>query len=149
PPRPPASRPGTPPNLRGVRVLVVDDDPDARTLVKRALEASDATTTLAGSVDEALSWFDGGRAFDVIVSDIGMPERDGYDLIRSVRGRPGDAGGRTPAVALTAYAAAEDRARAIRAGFDLHVTKPVDPAELWAAVASLAGRHGPAPAGRG
>jgi CheY-like chemotaxis protein len=74
----------------------------------------------------------------MIVSDIGMPDEDGYEFIRKVRGLPSDRGGRTPAAALTAFARAEDRTRALRAGYQTHVTKPVEPTELTAVVASLA-----------
>jgi CheY-like chemotaxis protein len=77
---------------------------------------------------------------DVLVSDIGMPQEDGYSLIRKIRALPGEQGGRTPAVALTAYARAEDRTKALNAGFQLHVAKPVNPTELAAVVANLAGR---------
>jgi CheY-like chemotaxis protein len=78
---------------------------------------------------------------DMIVSDIGMPDEDGYDFIRKVRQLPADEGGRTPAAALTALARAEDRTRALRAGYQTHVAKPVEPAELTAVVASLATRR--------
>ena len=128
------------PSLAGVRVLVVDDEPDSRRLVQRMLEDRDATATIAGSVAEAVDQFQAHARFDVIVSDIGMPDRDGYDLIRTVRGLPGDRGGRTPAIALTAYAHSDDRARAMLAGFDVHVAKPVNPGELCAVVARLARR---------
>ena len=126
--------------LAGVKVLVVDDEADARELVKRVLAESGAEVRIAAKVAEALPILDKFRP-DVLVSDIGMPEEDGYDLIRQIR-----AGGRTarwlPAVALTAFARAEDRTRAMLAGFQTHVSKPVDPAELVAVVASLAGRTG-------
>ncbi len=129
------------PSLAGLRVLAVDDEPDARYLVKRILEQCDAVVTGAASVAEALAAFTAGR-FDVVVSDIGMPDQDGFDLIRQIRALPADAGGRTPAVALTALARVEDRRRALLAGFQIHVPKPVDPAELLAVVASVAGRTG-------
>ncbi len=79
---------------------------------------------------------------DVIISDIGMPEEDGYSLIRKLRALPRDHGGSVPAAALTAYARSEDRVKAIAAGYQTHITKPVEPAELVAVVASLAGRAG-------
>ena len=129
------------PSLAGLRVLAVDDEPDARHLVKRILEQCDVVVTTAASVAEAIAAVAAGR-FDVIVSDVGMPEQDGFDLIRQVRALPADAGGRTPAVALTALARVEDRRRALLAGFQIHVPKPVDPAELLAVVASVAGRTG-------
>lgn len=133
-----------PPSLKGVRVLVVDDEADSRTLVRRLLEASEASTSLAGSVDEAMALLASGNGdgplFDVLVSDIGMPERDGFDLIQTLRKLPPDRGGTTPAVALTAYARSEDRTKAVLAGFDMHLAKPVDPHELCAVVARLSRR---------
>ena len=122
------------PNLRGVKVLVVEDEPDARELVRRCLVECEAVLAVAASVDEAQKLL---LTFhpDVIVSDIGMPEKDGYDFIRDVRKR----GLMTPAVALSAYAQAEDRIRTTQAGFQTHLAKPVEPAELLAAVASVAG----------
>ncbi len=126
-------------NLAGVRVLVVDDEPDARALVRRLLEERGATVITNGSVAEALASIQKER-FDVLVSDIGMPEADGYALIRQVRALTAECGGSIPAVALTAYARAEDRMKAVLAGFQMHVTKPVEPAELLTMVASLAGR---------
>jgi PAS domain S-box-containing protein len=129
----------TPPNLRGVRALVVDDDLDSRQLLKRLLEDCHAEVTMAGNVQEALGALDHGH-FEVIVSDIGMPHRDGYDFIRELRGRPANQGGGTPAIALTAFARSEDRTRAMLAGFDLHIAKPVDAKELCAVVSRLAVR---------
>ena len=90
----------------------------------------------ASSVESALKILE-SKEFDVVVSDIGMPERDGYDLIRSIRKLPQDKGGRIPAVALTAYARVEDRLRALTSGFQMHVPKPVEPSELLAVVANL------------
>lgn len=127
--------------IAGVRVLVVDDEPDARTLVKRLLEDCDAIVTTAGSADEAVSLV-GSQSFDVLVSDVGMPGEDGYSLIRRIRTLDPDAGGTLPAIALTAYARAEDRVRAIAAGFQMHVAKPVEPVELITMVAGAAGRIG-------
>ena len=128
-------------NLADVRVLVVDDEPDARALVRRLLEERGATVTTNASVAEALASIRMDR-FDVLVSDIGMPEEDGYALIRQVRALEAERGGTIPAVALTAYARSEDRMKAVMAGFQMHVTKPVEPAELLTMVASLAGRAG-------
>ncbi len=128
-------------DLADVRVLVVDDEADARALVRRLLEERGANVTTNGSVAEALASLREGR-FDVLVSDIGMPEEDGYALIRQVRALPAERGGGMPAVALTAYARSEDRMKAVLAGFQMHVTKPVEPAELLTMVASLAGRAG-------
>ena len=128
-------------DLHDVRVLVVDDEADARALVRRLLEERGATVITNGSAAEALATIHAER-FDVLVSDIGMPDEDGYALIRKVRSIPTERGGTIPAVALTAYARSEDRMKAVRAGFQMHVTKPVEPAELLTMVASLVGRAG-------
>ena len=125
--------------LEGIKVLVVDDEPDARALVKRLLEDRRAQVTTAGSVAEAMERFQAERP-DVLVSDIGMPGEDGYALIRKVRALAPEQGGSTPAVALTAYARTEDRLKALMAGFQVHAVKPVDATELLALVATLAGR---------
>jgi CheY-like chemotaxis protein len=125
--------------LGGLKVLVVDDEPDARQLIRRVLEACKAEVALATSAAEALELL-GPFCPDVILSDIGMSERDGYDLIRRVRANY--SAKQIPAAALTAFARTEDRKRALLAGFQTHIAKPVDPAELMAAVASLAGRTG-------
>jgi hypothetical protein len=127
--------------LTGVRVLVVDDELDARSLVQRLLEDCEAVVLTAASAPEALSLLLQEKP-DVLVSDIGMPGEDGYSLIRKVRALESDAGGEVPAVALTAYARSEDRTRAMLAGFQTHVAKPVEPVELVATVASLARRTG-------
>ncbi|MDR3632569.1 MAG: ATP-binding protein [Isosphaeraceae bacterium] len=126
--------------LGGIRVLVVDDEPDARELIRRVLAGCEADVFVAGSVPEALALLESHEP-DVLVSDIGMPERDGYDLIREVRARGRDAK-QVPAIALTAFARSEDRRRAMLAGFQVHVAKPVDPDELTAVVATLVGRTG-------
>ncbi len=128
-----------PPTLNGVRILVVDDDVDGRQLLKRILEDGGASVVTASSVREALSVLD-EMQFNVLVSDIGMPEEDGYDLIRKVRSRSSDQNGTVPAIALTAFARSEDRQRAIRSGFQIHVAKPVEPSEIVTVCASLAGR---------
>jgi hypothetical protein len=125
--------------LAGVKVLVVDDEPDARSLVKRLLEDCQAQVTTAGSAAEAVDYMHVERPH-VLVSDVGMPGEDGYSLIGKVRALRPESGGRVPAIALTAYARAEDRVRAIKAGFDMHLAKPIQPAELIAMVASLAER---------
>lgn len=127
------------PELSGLRILVVDDEADARTLARRVLEERGAEVVTVSSAAEAMASVDDSSLPSIIVSDIGMPEEDGYDLIRQMRALPGDAG-RVPAVALTALARAEDRKRALSAGYQKHVSKPVDPAELVAVIASLAGR---------
>ena len=128
-------------NLDGVKVLVVDDEPDARGLVKRLLEDRQATVRTAGSAAEAFDLLRSERP-DVLVSDLGMPDEDGFSLIRRVRALGPEQGGSIPAIALTAYARSEDRLKTIMAGFQTHVAKPVDAVELLALVASLAGRTG-------
>jgi PAS domain S-box-containing protein len=125
--------------LAGLKVLVVDDQPDARELVKRVLEDSGAEVFPAATAAEALALLAAWRP-DVLVSDIGMPEADGYELLRRIRALGVERGGKIPAIALTAFARSEDRTRALRAGFMVHVSKPVDPSELVATVASVAGR---------
>lgn len=127
------------PNLAGLRVLVVDDEPDACQLLSTVLKQHEAQVIAVSSASEALVALQKFQP-DVLVSDIGMPQEDGYSLIRKIRALPGEKGGRTPAVALTAYARAEDRIKALNAGFQLHVAKPVNPTELAAVVANLAGR---------
>jgi PAS domain S-box-containing protein len=126
-------------DLSGLKVLVVDDQADARDLIKRVLEDCHAEVLTAGSVDEALPLVESERP-QVLVSDIGMPDADGYELLRRVRTLGAGRGGKVPAIALTAFARSEDRTRALRAGFLVHVSKPVDPSELVATVASVAGR---------
>ena len=125
--------------LKGVKVLVVDDEPDARGLLRRLLEDCNAVVSTAESADEAMRRVTEERP-DVLVSDIGMPGEDGYSLIRRVRALGGENGGNVPAVALTAYARAEDRVKSVLAGFQMHIAKPVEPAEVIAMVASLARR---------
>ncbi len=125
--------------LDGVRVLVVDDEADARTLFCRILSDRGAKVELVSSAPAALRAIE-GAAFDVLVSDIGMPKEDGYQLIQQVRALPAERGGGIPALALTAYARNEDQAKALDAGFDQHLTKPVDAAELISHVAALAGQ---------
>ncbi len=127
------------PDLRGVRVLVVDDELDSRLLVKRLLEDRHATVLTAASTAEALIAIREQNP-TVILSDIGMPEADGYTLIHQVRSLPAHQGGNLPAAALTAFARSEDRCRALASGFQIHLSKPIEPAELLAAVASLADR---------
>ena len=129
-------------DLSSVHVLVVDDEPDGREAIARVLSMYRAEVATASSVREALACFNQSPP-DVLVSDIGMPGEDGYDLIRLVRQLPPGEGGRVPAIALTAFAREEDRLRAIEAGFQIHASKPVQPGELAAAVARLAGRTSP------
>ncbi|WP_190447635.1 ATP-binding protein [Trichocoleus sp. FACHB-832] len=123
--------------LEGVRILVVDDEADTREFLTFALEEYGAETIVAASAAEALKALELYHP-DVLLSDIGMPEEDGYSLIRKVRSLSLERGGSIKAVALTAYAREEDQQRAISAGFQMHVAKPVEPAELVAAVSSLA-----------
>jgi CheY-like chemotaxis protein len=145
PPSKPVSRHGDshlelqcPPELEGLRVLVCEDEPDARELIAAILTGCKARVTLAASVAEALDSF--AEAIpDVVISDIGMPEASGYELIRRIRALPAEKGGRVPAVALTAYASMADRTRALMEGFQNHVAKPTEPQELLAAVAALVG----------
>jgi signal transduction histidine kinase/ActR/RegA family two-component response regulator len=127
--------------LTGVRVLVVDDEPDARELLRGVLADADATVFTAASADEALELLRSSRP-DVIVSDVGMPDRDGYQLLRAVRALPPAEGGRTPAIALTAFARSEDRTRAMLAGYQVHIAKPIEPHELIVTIGSLTGRTG-------
>jgi len=126
-----------PADLSGLHVLVVDDEPDAREIIVQMLQRSGAKPAVAGSVREALELLERSRV-DVLLSDIAMPDRDGYELIRLVRELPAAQGGRVPAIALTAYAREEDRFRALTAGFQAHLSKPVAPADLTAAVAQAA-----------
>lgn len=130
-----------PPSLDGLRVLVVDDEPDARELIATMLAQYGADVTAVDSARAALEALQQLNP-NVLVSDIGMPQEDGYSLIRKVRMLDAAQGGRVPAVALTAYARAEDRTQALLSGFQLHVPKPVNPAELAAVVANLVGRSG-------
>jgi CheY-like chemotaxis protein/nitrogen-specific signal transduction histidine kinase len=128
-------------NLNNVDILVVDDEPDARDLLQRLLEDHGAKVRTAGSAREALDVFAAAPP-DLLISDIGMPVMDGYALIRDVRRRSRDEGGEIPAIALTAFARSEDRMRAMIAGYNLHLAKPIEPTELMVAVASLSGRTG-------
>jgi CheY-like chemotaxis protein len=127
------------PRLDGLRLLVVDDEDDALKLVGEVLREQGAEVHLAISAHDALEKFAEVRP-DVVVSDIGMPEADGLFLIRRIRMLAPEEGGRTPAVALTAYARAEDAQRAFAAGYQMHVPKPVEPAQLATVVANLGGR---------
>jgi signal transduction histidine kinase len=126
--------------LEGLRVLVVDDDRDALELCSTVLEIYGAHVTTAASADEAMALLERSRP-DVLVSDIGMPEEDGYALIKKVRTVEQDLGESIPAVALTAYASEEHRRRAINAGFQMHVPKPVSPPDLAMAVAKVSERR--------
>lgn len=124
------------PELEGVHVLVLDDEQDARDLLTAVLTRCKAKVTAASSVREALEVIERERP-TVVVSDIGMPEEDGYAFIRKLRALPQEKGGSTPTVALTAYARAEERTKTLVAGFNMHLPKPVEPTELLAVLASL------------
>jgi CheY-like chemotaxis protein len=126
-------------DLRGVQVLAVDDDPDAVRLITELLEASGARVRTALSADEAIDVLDTDVP-DVIVTDLGMPKVDGFQLLERIRTHPNPLVRRVPAAALTAYARSDDRVRALRAGFHIHLAKPIEPAELVATVAALAKR---------
>jgi CheY-like chemotaxis protein len=128
-----------PPNLDGITVLVVDDDSDARGVIARILHDGRASVIAAASAAEAMEILKLAKPA-LLVSDIGMLGEDGYDLIRKVRALPAESCGRVPAVALTAFARFEDRQRALLAGYQLHVAKPVEPSELLTVCASLVGR---------
>ncbi len=129
--------------LDGLQILIVDDEVDARELLTTVLEQCGARVTASASVTEALEVLKRLQP-NVLVSDIGMPQNDGYALIRSVRALSAEQGGQIPAIALTAYARSSDRIRALQAGFQMHIPKPIEPAELIAAIANLTGRTGQA-----
>jgi len=131
-----------PPELNGLRVLVVDDEADTCEMLQFILEGCGAQVKTASSAAAALEAV-AEEVFDVLISDIGMPDEDGYSLIAKVRALGKERGGKVPAAAaLTAYAGEEDRIRVLQAGFQIHVPKPISPSELVAAVANLAGRTG-------
>jgi CheY-like chemotaxis protein len=124
------------PVLRGIRVLVVDDDDDSRDLVLNILQNCEAITFAASSAEQALAIIVRDHP-DVLISDIGMPGMDGYELVRAVRALPDERARRVLAVAVTAYARQEDQRRALAEGFQLHVAKPIEPASFAWAVARL------------
>jgi len=130
------------PALMGLRVLLVDDEADARDLLTAIFERAGAEVRSAASTAQALEVFRAVEQWqpDILVSDIGMPYEDGYTLIRKVRALDSERAAQIPAVALTAYARAEDRLRALSAGYQMHVPKPVEPDKLTTVVAKLAGR---------
>nr|WP_229496213.1 ATP-binding protein [Massilia polaris] len=127
-------------DLSGVHVLVVDDEPDARDLIRRILSDCNASVATAGSASAALAAFRETRP-DVLVTDLGMPDVDGFELLARVRSLGPAAGGDLPAIALTAFARSEDRIRALESGFRAHIAKPVEPSELIAIVASIVARR--------
>ena len=128
-----------PAELAGLSILVVDDDQDARSLLSTVLEQCRAIVLTAKNVEEAYDTFVSLRPA-VLISDIGMPGATGYELISKVRALSADEGGATPALALTAYARSEDRMKALAAGFNMHLPKPIEPAELLVVIASLIAR---------
>ena len=127
------------PSLQGLTVLVVDDEADTRELIRAVLRECGSEVILSRSAAEALEAIEKYKP-DILISDLGMPDEDGYSLITKIRALPPERGGHIPAAALTAYARAEDRMRVLRSGFQFHLPKPVDSAELVTVVASLAGR---------
>jgi PAS domain S-box-containing protein len=127
------------PSLEGLKVLVVDDEADTRELIGEVLKKCGSEVITSPSAAEALVALEQHKP-DILISDLGMPDEDGYSLISKIRALPSDRGGQIPAAALTAYARAEDRMRVLRSGFQFHLPKPVDSAELVTVVASLAGR---------
>ena len=141
----PGARDLLPPNdvtdrLDNMKILVVDDEADTRELLRQGLEYCGATVSVAGSAAEAVEAVM-AKPPDILISDIGMPGVDGYDLIRQIRRLPAASGGKVPAIALTAYTRTEDRLQALRAGYDMHVPKPVELAELVAVAASVVRRN--------
>ncbi|MCU0682193.1 MAG: ATP-binding protein [Polyangiaceae bacterium] len=128
-------------SLAGRNILVIDDDADARSFIVHALRQCGATVTQAAGTGEAIVVLERGR-FDVLISDVGMPGEDGYALLRKVRALPPDRGGLTPALALTAHARVEDRTAALKAGFSMYMSKPVNLQELLGVVDHLARRGG-------
>ena len=127
------------PSLQGLKVLVVDDEADTRELIREVLKECGSEVIMSRSAAEALEALEQHQP-DILISDLGMPDEDGYSLMSKIRSLPPERGGQIPAAALTAYARAEDRMRVLRSGFQFHLPKPVDSAELVTVVASLAGR---------
>jgi hypothetical protein len=126
--------------LDGLHVLLVEDDDDSRNLLGTMLKRYGVKVTSTKSAAEALSVFDSDELPDVLISDIGMPDEDGYDLIRKVRALPPEKGSQTPAIALTGYASKKDRERALESGYQQHIAKPIEQADIIAAIAKLIGR---------
>jgi CheY-like chemotaxis protein len=127
-------------DLTGVHVLAVDDEPDALKLLRDVLEMAGARVTTATSAAEALAAAERERP-QVILADIGMPDSDGYELIKKIRESSDPVVRETPAAALTAFARSEDRTKALQTGFEMHLAKPVDPGELVASVGTLVRRY--------
>jgi CheY-like chemotaxis protein len=136
-------------SLAGLRALIVDDEEEVRFLLAMTLESFGAMVQAAASGTEMLETLarqTAAQHFDVLICDIGMPGEDGYQVIRKVRALAPDKGGAIPAIALTAYGRAEDRVRALTAGFQMHIAKPVDPDELAVVILSLVKRFDASPA---
>jgi PAS domain S-box-containing protein len=125
--------------LDGVHVLLVEDDDDSRKLLGTMLKRNGARVTSTKSAAEALAVFE-GELPDVLISDIGMPDQDGYELMRKLRALPPQRGGKTPAIALTGYASRKDRDRALNSGYQQHMAKPIEQADMIKAIAALVGR---------
>ncbi len=127
-------------NLQGTRILVVDDDQDSQELLAFMLEQEGAEIQTASSAIEALNLITQWQP-DVLLSDIGMPQMDGYTFIRQIRNLPKEQGGEVPAIALTAYAAEADKETALSSGFQQHIAKPVDPVECIGAIIQVLQKH--------
>jgi len=127
--------------LKGIHVLVVEDDDDTRELLKVLLETQGSAVTVTGSVQEALSAYDQSRPH-VIIADIGMPDYNGYALIGRVRARDRERGNIVPAIALTAFTTAIDRDTVLSAGFQVHMPKPFEPSRLISVISELAVKYG-------
>jgi len=133
--RDPRAVDGTVPSLIGLRILAVDDEPDALGVVSSILGSAGAKVKSATSVSQAVDLINQWRP-DVLISDIGMPDEDGYELIRQVRAQP-DKQKNIPAIALTAFARTQDRLKVLSGGYQMHVPKPIEPRELITVVASV------------
>jgi CheY-like chemotaxis protein len=129
-------------SLAGLRIVVVDDDADTRAVLSDALGGAGAEVVVAATSGEAIGLFRMSPP-DVLLCDIGLPGIDGYSFMEEIRALSPEEGGRVPAAALTAHARAEDASRALEAGFDKHVPKPIEPAEIVQIVADLAARARP------
>jgi CheY-like chemotaxis protein len=127
------------PDISGLRILAVDDEPDSLAIITRLLQLRGCNVETAASGAEAIQTLQ-KQPFDVLISDIGMPDEDGYAFLKKVRALPASRGGNIPAIALTAFTRSEDRRRAMLAGFQMHVSKPADSAELIAVIANVTGR---------
>jgi len=131
-------------SLNGLRVLVVDDEADSREVVALVLQQCGAEVTAVDSANEAFKVIK-REPVSVLVADIEMPGEDGYSLVRRIRALPSDQGGHTPAIALTAYAGSKDRAKILKAGFQMHVPKPIHAGDLAEAVSTVSADYISAP----